>query len=1070
MSLPFTRKRLLDWAGEQVVRDAEAMVDRGLVLEAAYEEPLISGTIRWNNRDLKTAMRILHGGMVESRCPCYANVERGVICAHVIALALTLVRRAADPLREAKYREELRRASRLASIGEEAYLRRVTADSPGAIPASIRVTLANEWEDRLTVDAVPIRCDAVFDGQTQPLDQIPRDLPLSFNKADESLLFVLEDIAGGPAKGELDVSRIDLINILRLLAGRTCHNHDGMPVNVQETPLITHVRMDLDRENGELLLMAHTELPFLPSTTFPVYIVAGKFGWVFGAGHLWPLQSVLPTPYHGIYQAPVVVGRPDVLRFLRQELPLLSANTRIESDISLDLFTIDPATPTMSLIVSGSPASLSATLNATYGPQQVVAGQRDAKEHFALPDPDDLLRYTERNMPAERDALQLLTRYGLHGETGGTLGSIVGKREVLNFIGSAVPALRRRGWQIGMNGRAAEIVDQAHFVAPVVHVREAAGAPIGPGGWFDVGFDFEAPDGGSISPQEIHRAILKGDSFIEHRGATLFIDTDAVAAMQDVFADCASGESADPGYFRLSGIYAPFVKSSLDALDGVDVEDPPAWRLRAEEQNRASEIVEDVACPPELEGRLRPYQKEGVNWLRFLEKNGFCGLLADEMGLGKTIQTLAWLKLDRVAKDAQSKPALIICPTSIVENWASEAGVFTPDRKVLMMSGPDRHENWPKLAEYHIVITSYALMRRDLERYLEREFSVVILDEAQHIKNRSTQNALAAKKLRAHHRLVLTGTPVENSVSDMWSIMDFLMPGYLGPHDSFRGRYEIPISRGGPDASVAQSHLRRKLHPFLLRRLKTDVAKELPPKIEKIAPCTLTVDQKLVYAELLQRSRRKIQEMVSQRGFNGSRMEILTTLMRLRQACCHLDLLKLPGLKAEQPSAKMDLFFELLDEALDGGHRVLVFSQFVAMLTILREELQKRDITYCYLDGASKDRLQIVQTFNTQREIPVFLISLKAGGSGLNLTGADTVIHFDPWWNPAAENQATDRAYRIGQRRTVYSIKLITIGTVEEKVLALQKKKQAIIDATVESEEAMIQRLGWEDIQELLSL
>ncbi|MDA0577626.1 MAG: SNF2-related protein [Verrucomicrobia bacterium] len=1067
MSLPFTRKRLLDWAGEQVLRDAEAMVERGLVLNANFESPHINGTIRWNNRDLRTSMRILASGMVESQCPCYANVERGVICAHVIALALTIVHRAADPLREAKYREELRHASRLAAIHEDAFIRRAAAETPGAMPANIRLTLNVGWQDGIATDNIPMLCEAEYGGTAIPLDEVPLDVPLIFSKQDESVLFVLEDISEGPARGSLMLKRTDFINILRLMVGRSLCATDGSPLPVLPTPLTTHVRMDLDRETGELILLAHTELPFQNGAEPPLYIAAGRAGWVQGAGNFWPLAQMLPGPYHGIYLAPVIIPRPGVLTFIRQELPTLANHARIESDITADLFSVDPAEPVFRLIVNGSQASLSATLSAHYGPHALTAGRRDPVEIVAIPDPNDLLRYTVRNVDAEREALKILARHGLHGEVGDALASIVGKREVLNFLGSALPALRRRGWRVELNGRISGYMDEAHFVAPVVHVRgNSANAE---GGWFDVGFDFEAPDGASLSPQDIHRAILKGDSFVEHRGRTLFIDTDAVTAMQDVFADCASGDSNMPGYFRLSNIYAPFVKSSLDALDGVDVEQPADWRRRAEQQNRTLEM-EPVVFSPEVERTLRSYQKEGVCWLRFLEKNGFCGLLADEMGLGKTIQTLAWLQLERHHPAARGKPCLIICPTSIVENWAVEAARFAPDISVMTMAGPERHDHWAEVPTKNLVITSYALMRRDLDHYLAQEFSVLVLDEAQHIKNRSTQNALAAKKLRANHRVVLTGTPVENSVSDLWSIMDFLMPNYMGPPDAFRNRYELPIASGGADAVAAQSHLRRKMHPFLLRRLKAEVAKELPPKIERIAPCSLTADQRLVYGELLQQSRRKIQDMVTEKGFQRSRMEILTTLMRLRQVCCHLDLLKLEGLKAEHPSAKMDLFFELLDEAMDGGHRVLVFSQFVTMLTILRKELEQREIAHCYLDGATKERLKVVQTFNTRRDIPVFLISLKAGGSGLNLTGADTVIHFDPWWNPAVENQATDRAYRIGQRRTVYSIKLITVGTVEEKVVALQARKQAVIDATIENDEAMIQRLTWEDIQELLSL
>jgi SNF2 family DNA or RNA helicase len=495
------------------------------------------------------------------------------------------------------------------------------------------------------------------------------------------------------------------------------------------------------------------------------------------------------------------------------------------------------------------------------------------------------------------------------------------------------------------------------------------------------------------------------------------------------------------------------------------VEAAPDWIKKAESQNRKTQL-EPVPLGEPLEGILRDYQKDGVYWLRFLENSGFGGILADEMGLGKTLQTLTWLQLQR--KD--SKPALIICPTSLVENWAEEAEKFTPGLRVQKMHGSDRHNHWDKIAECDLIITSYALIRRDLDEYLKHCFSAAVLDEAQHIKNRTTQNAAAVKKVRAEHKLVLTGTPIENSVADLWSIMDFLMPGYLGHHKSFRENYELPIQAGGPEAALAQIKLRRKLHPFLLRRLKREVAKDLPDKIQRVAHCTLSKDQHMVYKQLLEGAKKKISTLVDTQGFNKSRMEILKTLLQLRQTCCHLDLLKLPGLESEYPSAKMELFFELVDEALDAGHRILVFSQFTSMLAIIRKELEERKLKYCYLDGSTKDRQDRVRTFNTDRSIPLFLISLKAGGSGLNLTGADMVIHFDPWWNPAVEDQATDRAHRIGQKNTVYSVKLITRNTVEEKVLQMQRKKKSVIDATLEKDGAFEQGLSWNDVQEMLSI
>jgi SNF2 family DNA or RNA helicase len=443
---------------------------------------------------------------------------------------------------------------------------------------------------------------------------------------------------------------------------------------------------------------------------------------------------------------------------------------------------------------------------------------------------------------------------------------------------------------------------------------------------------------------------------------------------------------------------------------------------------------------------------------------------------------------------------LVICPTSLVWNWVAEAQKFTPHLKVLALQGSERHTRFAEISETDLVITSYALLRRDAERYREFEFDTVVLDEAQHIKNRQTQNAQAVKAVRSSHRLVLTGTPLENSVLDLWSIFDFLMPGYLGSAQDFRERYEIPITREkNPDA---QSRLARRVRPFLLRRLKRDVAKDLPDKIEQVAFCDLNPEQRTVYQQLLEATRKQVLDAGDAQGLARSRMVVLTALLRLRQVCCDLRLLKLetqpsgeqspkpvhptsdPSAKghdvlesspsaatesdAAQPSGKLELFSELLEEVIDGGHRALVFSQFTSMLALLRQKLTAEGVEFCWLDGSTPNRAEVVERFQTMPNIPVFLISLKAGGVGLNLTAADTVIHFDPWWNPAVEDQATDRSHRIGQTRVVNSYKLIARDTVEEKILKLQQRKREIIQATIGDEAGFAEALTWEEIQELL--
>ncbi|MFL6536679.1 MAG: DEAD/DEAH box helicase [Chthoniobacterales bacterium] len=458
---------------------------------------------------------------------------------------------------------------------------------------------------------------------------------------------------------------------------------------------------------------------------------------------------------------------------------------------------------------------------------------------------------------------------------------------------------------------------------------------------------------------------------------------------------------------------------------------------------------------------LREYQVTGFAWLARLAANNLGGILADEMGLGKTVQTLAFLRAHQ-----GTGPALIVCPTSLVTNWQSEAQKFTPELKTLVLEGPNRAALFSSIETFDIVITSYALLRRDIEELKQFQFSTAVLDEAQHIKNPETQNAQSAFALRATHRFVLTGTPMENSVRDLWSIMNFAIPGYLGPHKDFRERYELPLARGA--APEVQRRLSRRLQPFLLRRRKRDVAKDLPEKIEQVVPCDLTSAQRSAYDALLREIQSGLGSSTKNAKANAGaqRMKMLTGLLRLRQVCCDL---RLVGLEKEDPSAKLELLDELLGEAIDGEHRVLLFSQFVSMLHLVRDRLEEKKLTYCYLDGSTKQRQEEVNRFQSDPDIPVFLISLKAGGVGLNLSAADTVIHFDPWWNPAVEAQATDRAHRIGQTRVVTAYKLITRDTVEEKILKLQEKKRAAIDAAIDSEEPLMNGLTTEELEELLS-
>lgn len=1064
-SVPFTEKQLKDWAGWRAFRDGKTLFERGVVEKVEYEHPLVTGTLNLGPRGMRSKFEVLRNGLVDNHCPCRDNQERGLICSHLVALGLEVLRCSAEPARQKEALAVARRAERLETVPVENYIRRVKKSESGAVKARLYVELGADWQEDVLVERVSINIYIEYDRKRMLAGEAPRDIPFAFPNADENVLYVLEDISDGPLKSELRISIQDFINLLRLNHGRTLlHEGETSPYQVNEGVIDSVVDLDLNRENGELLLSVETAIPDGDHEDPIFYIIGHTVGWVYCSGQFWPLSNILPRQLREMYQQGLVIPREAVPAFLMTELPKIEKTMSIRSIITPDLFQMKPAEPDFRLVVKGSAASLAATLYARYNDQvELVAGRADMRGNFAIPDENDLLSYRIRNMAEEKRAVERLSVVGFVGRAGDTLRNIVGPREVLNFLGSGVPQIRRMGWQVELEGRVKPFIQEVEYVSPVVHVQEAE-----TGDYFDVSYEYEVGTG-SVSEIDIQLALQRGDSFIEKDGRTILLDGDAIAQAREVFEDCAVGGNQEDGAFRMSSIYGSYVQSSLAVLEGISVDATPRWLERAQQQND-QESVEPVTLSEHLNGTLRSYQHEGVNWLRFLERRSFCGILADEMGLGKTLQTLAWIQLERADPEAQGKPALIVCPTSLVENWKEEANKFTPNLKTVLLHGPDRHRRWKNVEKVDLVVTSYALMRRDIERHLAYTYSIAILDEAQHIKNRATQNAMAAKKLQAEHRLVLSGTPIENGVTDLWSIMDFLMPGYLGHHKDFREYYELPIINGGSDGEYAQEKLRRKLHPFLLRRLKKQVASDLPPKIERIAPCKLTQDQHKVYQQLLEDSKQRINEMVEKDGFNKSRMEILKTLLRLRQTCCHIDLLKLDGVESKHPSAKMELFFELLNEALDSKHRVLVFSQFTSMLAILREELDERGLKYCYLDGSTKDRQEVVRAFNKDHTIPVFLMSLKAGGTGLNLTGADMVIHFDPWWNPAVEDQATDRAHRIGQKRTVYSVKLITKGTVEEKVVEMQQRKKGIIDATLTTDEQVMQKLTWEDVQELLSL
>ncbi|MDR2573663.1 MAG: DEAD/DEAH box helicase [Desulfovibrio sp.] len=484
------------------------------------------------------------------------------------------------------------------------------------------------------------------------------------------------------------------------------------------------------------------------------------------------------------------------------------------------------------------------------------------------------------------------------------------------------------------------------------------------------------------------------------------------------------------------------------------------------EKIRSFREISPVALPKGLRATLRSYQGQGLSYLNFLFEYGFGGILADEMGLGKTVQTLAFIQ--HMTEQRREGPNLIIVPTSVLPNWEREAEKFVPGLKRVIIYGARREMLFKQVTDAHLVVTTYALLRRNLEEIEKYDFNAVILDEAQNIKNPNTITARAVRRLKSRVRICLSGTPIENNLFELWSLFEFLMPGFLGSQHAFQRGIVKPIKDGDQETL---DYLRARVRPFILRRTKAEVAKDLPPKLENVTFCALEDAQAELYAALARKLREQVLADVDEKGIAKSQMSILDALLKLRQICCHPRLLKieLPGFTNNLPSGKFDAFRDMVTEIVEGGHKVLVFSQFVRMLHIMRQWLEAEKMPFCYLDGASKERLEMVDRFNNNSQIPIFLISLKAGGTGLNLTSADYVIHYDPWWNPAVENQATDRTHRIGQTRQVFSYKLICENTVEEKIVKLQENKRDIAEAVIPGKDSW-KSLSRDDLEMLFDV
>jgi superfamily II DNA or RNA helicase len=605
----------------------------------------------------------------------------------------------------------------------------------------------------------------------------------------------------------------------------------------------------------------------------------------------------------------------------------------------------------------------------------------------------------------------------------------------------------------------------SNFTARTAHLSEAeitCEAAASGDGW-EVALALAA---GPASEAEVREAMASGLGYVEAKGRVILIDPAKVRKLAE--AQSALGEGGPEGAVarrthRIGASRAAEVEALLEEVSP-RFRPPGEWSARTAALRNLSRL-EPAPVPAALDAILRPYQRLGAAWLWHLHRGGLGGILADEMGLGKTLQALALL----CAVRAGGGTSLVVCPASLIENWRREAARFAPQLRVFIHHGAGRLGGADELARWDMVVTSYGTLARDRDLFAPLEFACVVGDEAQHVKNRRSQNARALRSLRSHGRFLLTGTPVENSLDDLRALFEFILPGYLE---------KVPEGARRDERAWFDDRLRAKTAHYILRRTKLAVAPELPARIEQVVWCKMEAQQASLYRSFQEKSERELIDLeASGAGEASLRLAALTQLLRLRQICCDPRLVAAGRPEAsagDNPppfdgSAKLESLREILAEAADDGHRLLVFSQFTSLLALLREELESQGIAYCYLDGsmATGRRQEEIDRFQGSADVPVFLLSLRAGGSGLNLTGADTVIHFDPWWNPAVEDQATDRAHRIGQTRVVTTYRLVARGTIEEKILELGGKKRELVGAVLSEDAGGAKKLTKGDLEDL---
>jgi superfamily II DNA or RNA helicase len=919
------------------------------------------------------------------------------------------------------------------------------------------VTRPFEFEYRMTVRAASITVTPVLSG-TRSAVPIGETLN-SFNAvpvSERPLLRALARHAPRSTPTTAELRGEDAAEVLGMLRGRrVLLEPASKELRFTNEPL--RPKIELDLANGKAVRI---RVVFESgSRRFPLSNGAwfeGTPSWHVDTteGSARPVvDSVTPAWLQRLYRSPALVHPiTDLPRLLVEYVPKVAASLGTALPDLTPVADVLDAPPKFRLRASGDLVEATLRLKAAYNGSEYDIPPASLPSPLAFQPPSrgsSRPRVVRRDVGAEMAAIQEVMNLGF--EVGPVGDELVARGETaINFWTTGIGKLPST-WERFIPDDLAQVVIRDKSLAP--RARVSSGVD-----WLSLAISFES-SGVAVDEDELRMCLEKGRHLVKLKdGSYAPVKAEEVREILNRMAEITATAGSDR---RVPLSQAGRVKDLLNLVSQGSVA-TVTKELFGKLENIGE--IEPVPKPRNLKATLRPYQKEGFSWLVFLDSMGTGGILADDMGLGKTIEAitlLLWVK----SKSKKNALSLVVAPTSVVPNWLREIERFAPTLKAVTWQGPDRHAMAQQLSDVDVLITSYALLRRDEEFLQTLDLHYAILDEAQHIKNPMSATARAAKKLKSARRLAMTGTPIENRLSEIWSIFDYVSPGLLGSLNRFEEKFARPIDRGDQEAAA---RLRAAIHPFVMRRTKSEVEKDLPPKIEQDILVPLVEEQSKLYKQILAQVRASVLSEVEKQGVAKSQIQILAALTRLRQVACDPRLMKLEGNWDDDESGKLSALRQIMQEAVAGGHRALVFSQFVEMLKLIKGVFEAENITYEYLDGSTKDRSARIDHFNDDPSVNAFLISLKAGGTGLNLVGADTVIHFDPWWNPAVEDQATDRAHRIGQTRTVSVYRLIAKETVEEKMLELSAKKRALV-SNVLSNDGGMKGLTKADIDELFS-